>query len=151
MGLKRAVPGRSAPYDKLLMEYQRKNQAKMQKAAMDANAPDPDDDNLPSGPIDEDEEKEAVVASLARAFGGQPLYSRPEVSLWRKYEYNRMKGMLASALGGRSGLFGSVLGGGSIFGNVSEADRRPNAMPPVRTMGAPPGNRKQSAASAIAV
>ena len=30
MGAKRAVPGRSAPYDKLLAEYQRKNQAKLQ-------------------------------------------------------------------------------------------------------------------------
>lgn len=30
MGAKRAVPGRSAPYDKLLADYQRKNQAKLQ-------------------------------------------------------------------------------------------------------------------------
>jgi hypothetical protein len=53
MGAKRAVAGRSAPYDKLLMEYQRKNAARQQKAAFDANAPDPEDDTVPSGPIDE--------------------------------------------------------------------------------------------------
>lgn len=33
MGAKRAVPGRSAPYDKLLAEYQRKNQAKLQSTS----------------------------------------------------------------------------------------------------------------------
>lgn len=151
MGAKRAVPGRSAPYDKLLMEYQRKNQAKLQKAAMDANAPDPDDDSLPTGPIDEDEEKETVVASLARAWGGQPLYQKPMVPLRRKYEYNRMKGMLASALGGRTGLLGSVLGGGSIFGNNGDAERRQIALPHARAMGAPATNRKPSIASAVAV
>jgi len=34
MGAKRAVPGRSAPYDKLLAEYQRKNQAKLQRISL---------------------------------------------------------------------------------------------------------------------
>jgi len=33
MGAKRAVPGRSAPYDKLLADYQRKNQAKLQSTS----------------------------------------------------------------------------------------------------------------------
>lgn len=153
MGLKRAVPGRSAPYDKLLMEYQRKNQAKLQKAAMDANAPDPDDDSLPSGPIDEDEEKETVVASLARAWGGQPLFNKPPVPLRRRYEYNRMKSMLASALGGRTGLFGSVLGHGSIFGNTrdGDADKKVPTLPHARAMGAPIAGRKPSVAAAVAV
>lgn len=31
MGLKRAVPGRSLPYDMLLAQYQKKNQAKQQR------------------------------------------------------------------------------------------------------------------------
>lgn len=31
MGLKRAVPGRSLPYDMLLAQYQKKNQAKLQR------------------------------------------------------------------------------------------------------------------------
>ena len=30
MGAKRAVPGRSLPYDMLLQQYQKKNQAKQQ-------------------------------------------------------------------------------------------------------------------------
>lgn len=34
MGAKRAVPGRSAPYDKLLADYQRKNQAKLQSKSI---------------------------------------------------------------------------------------------------------------------
>ena len=108
MGAKRAVPGRSAPYDKLLMEYQRKNQAKLQKAAFDANAPNPEDDSLPSGPVDSEEEKDAVMAGIARAFGGAPIYQPTFVPLRKKYELTRMKGMLASALGGRGGnLFGT--------------------------------------------
>lgn len=34
MGAKRGVPGRSAPYDKLLADYQRKNQAKLQSTSL---------------------------------------------------------------------------------------------------------------------
>lgn len=62
MGLKRSVPGRSRPYDTLLAAYQKKNQAKQQKAALDANAPlhDSDEEN---GPIDSDEETAAVLAA----------------------------------------------------------------------------------------
>jgi SAGA-associated factor 73 len=39
MNAKRAVPGRSLPYDMLLATYREKNWAKQQKAAVDANAP----------------------------------------------------------------------------------------------------------------
>lgn len=124
MGAKRGVPGRSAPYDKLLLEYQRKNQAKLQKAAFDANAPNPDDDSLPTGPIDSEEEKDAVMAAIARSWGGAPIYQPQPVPLKSKYQYNRFKGMLSSALGNRpaggGGLFGSG-GGTGFFGNTIEA------------------------------
>lgn len=70
MGLKRAVPGRSRPYDTLLAAYQKKNQAKQQKAALYATAPlhDSDED---SGPIDSDEET-ALVLAAARNFHPKP-------------------------------------------------------------------------------
>jgi len=164
MGAKRAVPGRSAPYDKLLMEYQRKNQAKLQKAAFDANAPNPDDDSLPSGPVDSEEEKDAVMGAIARAWGGKPLWQPTLVPLRKKYEYNRIKGMLGSALGGRgAGIFGN--GGGGFFGpavaqvNAPIVDmdgvvhaRKGSVVPGARSMMAPAAasSRKGSVASAIA-
>jgi len=83
MGAKRAVPGRSLPYDMLLAAYQKKNQAKQQstyprlhslvissnkitflEAAIDANAPLEDED-AGAGPVDSDEELTAVMAGLA--------------------------------------------------------------------------------------
>lgn len=158
MGAKRAVPGRSAPYDKLLMEYQRKNQAKLQKAAMDANAPDPDDENIPLGHVDEDEEKEAVVTSLVRNWGGQPLLQRSVVPLERKYQYNRMKSMLASALAGRNGgnLFGTNYFATPLFGGLRDASvddativvKRPTITVNPRA-GPQNASRKPSIASAI--
>jgi SAGA-associated factor 73 len=44
MNAMRAVPGRSLPYDMLLATYRKKNWAKQQKAAIDANAPLGDED-----------------------------------------------------------------------------------------------------------
>ncbi|KAB8289808.1 hypothetical protein EYC80_010441 [Monilinia laxa] len=71
MGAKRAVPGRTLPYDMLLSQYQKKNQAKQQKAAIDANAP-LEDEELLNGPIDSDEELLAVQTGLAN-WNPQPL------------------------------------------------------------------------------
>lgn len=41
---KRAVPGRSLPYEILLAKYRERNWAKQQKATIDANAPLEDED-----------------------------------------------------------------------------------------------------------
>jgi SAGA-associated factor 73 len=169
MGAKRAVPGRSAPYDKLLMEYQRKNQAKLQKAAFDANAPDPDDDRLDNGPVDSEEEKDAVMAAIAQNWGGAPLYQAPLVPLKKRYDYNRMRGMLSSALGGRSSgsVFGNAGAGGSGFfgpaaapaaptgptvdeNGVVHPARRGSVVPGARSMMAP-ASRKPSVAAASAI
>lgn len=137
MGAKRAVPGRSLPYDNLLAQYQKKNQAKQQskpfphlqtkpppppqiqtdhlqkttEAAMDANAPLPDDYLDPSGPIDSDEEKESVMAAVARS-RPRPLEQHVFVPVKRKYMYVRMKEMLGNALGGSRG-------GGGLFANAN--------------------------------
>ncbi|KAF1961778.1 SCA7-domain-containing protein [Byssothecium circinans] len=97
MGLKRAVPGRRLPYDMLLAQYQKKNQAKQQRAAIDANAPLPEDLE-PSGAVDSDEEKESIMAALAR-YRPTPAAIFHPVSLQRKYQNVRMKDMLRSALG----------------------------------------------------
>lgn len=105
MGAKRAVPGRSLPYDMLLAQYQKKNQAKQQRAAIDANAPLADDfDN--HGPIDSDEEKDAIMAAIARSRPA-PLVTRPLISTRSKHQNVRMKEILQQSMGGRngSGLF----------------------------------------------
>ncbi|KAH0561955.1 hypothetical protein GP486_003340 [Trichoglossum hirsutum] len=117
MGSKRAVPGRSLPYDMLLQAYQKKNQAKQQKAAIDANAPLQDDLDTNAGPVDSDEEKESIMAAIARS-RPQPLEQRILVPTRRKYQYVRMKEMLSNALGGtRGGGFfsGGDMGVGNIF------------------------------------
>ncbi|THC91418.1 hypothetical protein EYZ11_009128 [Aspergillus tanneri] len=101
MGAKRAVPGRSLPYDMLLQAYQKKNQARQQKAAIDANAPLQDDlEN--NGPVDSDEEKDAVMAAIARS-NPQPLITHTLISTKKKYQYVRIKEMLSHALGGARG------------------------------------------------
>jgi hypothetical protein len=74
---------------------------------MDANAPLPDEVD-PSGPVDSDEEKELVMAAVARS-RPRPLAQHVHVSTRRKYNHIRMKEMLANALAGRGGpggLFG---------------------------------------------
>ncbi|RDW74701.1 uncharacterized protein DSM5745_07363 [Aspergillus mulundensis] len=101
MGAKRAVPGRSLPYDMLLQAYQKKNQARQQKAAIDANAPLQDDlEN--NGPVDSDEEKDAVMAAISRSHP-QPLVRHTLISTKKKYQFVRIKEMLSHALGGARG------------------------------------------------
>ncbi|CAO1603508.1 SAGA complex subunit Sgf73 [Xanthoria calcicola] len=101
MGAKRGVPGRSMPYDFLLAQYQKKNQAKQQKAAMDANAPLIDDTDA-NVPVDSDEEKDAYMAGLAR-WRPQPLAQHVFVGCRSKYNRIRVKEALAQALAGQRG------------------------------------------------
>lgn len=108
MGAKRAVGGRSLPYDQLLAMYQKRNAAKIQKAALSAAAPLLDDEPN-TGPVDSDEEKDAVMAAIARSRPA-PLEQHVFVPTTRKYKHIRMKEMLGNALGARGA------GGGSIFG-----------------------------------
>jgi hypothetical protein len=130
MGAKRAVPGRSLPYDMLLAAYQKKNQARQQsrswhlslgfimlisitEAAIDANAPamlEDDDDPTLAGPVDSDEEKEAVMTGIARSLANpQPLVTRTLFPTRQKYQLVRMKALLSNAMSGnRSGNLFSV-------------------------------------------
>lgn len=101
MGAKRAVPGRSLPYDMLLAQYQKKNQAKQMRTAIDANVPLADDfDN--HGPVDSEEERDAVMAAVQRA-NPQPLFSKSFTSTRSKYQYVRLKEVLQNALSGSQG------------------------------------------------
>ncbi|KAI1106913.1 SCA7, zinc-binding domain-containing protein [Jackrogersella minutella] len=106
MGAKRAVAGRSLPYDMLLAAYQKKNQAKQQKAALDANAPLEDDDDANAGPVDSDEETAAVMSSLAR-WNPQPVIPQPIFApIRRTYQLARLHEQLQTATnGGRSNIF----------------------------------------------
>ena len=106
MGAKRSVPGRSLPYDQLLSMYQKRNQAKMQKAALSAAAPLLDDEP-PTGPVDSDEEKDAVMAAIARS-RPSPLEQHVFVPTAKIYKSIRMKDMLGNALGVKGGLFGGA-------------------------------------------
>lgn len=131
MGAKRAVPGRSLPYDMLLAAYQKKNQARQQskwpsifcrrrgmltcliEAAIDANAPALLEDDLDpalTGPVDSDEERDSVMTAVSRSLSRpQPLITRTLFPTKRKYQLVRMKEMLSNALSGnRSGGLFSV-------------------------------------------
>ncbi|KAK7953618.1 hypothetical protein PG996_014510 [Apiospora saccharicola] len=113
MGAKRAVAGRSLPYDMLLAAYQKKNQAKQQKAALDANAPLEDDDEANAGPVDSDEETAAVMNALAR-WNPQPVIPPPIFTpIKRTYQLARLHEQLQTATnGGRTNIF-KVVGFGA--------------------------------------
>lgn len=108
MGAKRSVPGRSLPYDQLLAMYQKKNQAKQQKAMLQAAQPI-EDDVEEGGAVDSDEERENVMKGIGR-WRPRPLEQHIFVPTARKYKHVRMKEMLGNALGGRAGggLFASA-------------------------------------------
>lgn len=75
---------------------------------MDANAPLPEDlDPSHGGPIDSDEEKDAVMAAISRS-RPQPLAQHVFVPTRCKYGTVRMRDMLGNALGGRNSIFGSA-------------------------------------------
>ncbi|TID02002.1 SAGA-associated factor 73 [Colletotrichum higginsianum] len=106
MGAKRAVAGRSLPYDMLLAAYQKKNQAKQQKAALDANAPLEDEDEANAGPVDSDEETAAVMSALAH-WNPQPVVPQPLLNpIKRQYQLARLHEQLQMATnGGRTNIF----------------------------------------------
>ncbi|KAF3289621.1 hypothetical protein TWF173_010725 [Orbilia oligospora] len=97
MGAKRAVQGRPAPYDTLLLAYQKKNQAKQQKAAINASNPAPDDLETNSLHVDSDEEMEFVMAAVARS-NPQPIVPTILLSSRQKYNHRRFTLMLGAAL-----------------------------------------------------
>ncbi|OAA54095.1 saga complex component [Niveomyces insectorum RCEF 264] len=113
MGAKRAVPGRSLPYDMLLAAYQKKNQAKQQKAAIDATAHVVEEDDANGGIVDSDEETAAVMNALAN-WRPQPVVPQPVFGpIRRQYQLARLHEQLHTATnGGRVNIF-SVVGFGA--------------------------------------
>lgn len=90
------------------------------EAAIDANAPLQEDIEN-TGPIDSDEERDSVMAAIARS-APQPLVQHPLITTKSKYRYVRIKEQMSHAMGVRSGgglfsndesqpLFGSQLFG----------------------------------------
>lgn len=101
MGAKRGVAGRSLPYDMLLAAYQKKNQAKQQKAALDATAPLEDEDAA-LGPIDSDEELTAVMHGLSN-WNPQPVVQPPVlIPIEKRYLRERLREQLQQATNGFS-------------------------------------------------
>ncbi|SZF06129.1 unnamed protein product [Blumeria hordei] len=99
MGAKRAVAGRSLPYDFLLAAYQKKNQAKQQKAAIDANAPLEDEDPT-LGPIDSDEELSAVMHGFSNWNPRPAVPPLVQIPIDRKYMRERLREQLSQATNG---------------------------------------------------
>lgn len=106
MGAKRAVAGRTMPYDMLLAAYQKKNQAKQQKAALDANAPLEDEEDAANGPVDEEEEAQLVMLAL-KNWRPQPVVApRTFAPLRFEAKHARLRELLDSATnGGRTNIF----------------------------------------------
>lgn len=99
------------------------------EAAIDANAPVHDDVDG-NGPIDSDEEKDAVMAGLTRS-NPQPMLTHPLISTRRKYHIVRMKEMLSHALGGARGSIFST-GDSPVQGrNLFASPGSPTFMSPV--------------------
>ncbi|RKF56317.1 SAGA-associated factor 73 [Golovinomyces cichoracearum] len=118
MGAKRAVAGRSLPYDFLLAAYQKKNQARQQskffkinyyylssvsdnlvEAAIDANAPLEDDDMM-LGPIDSDEELSTVMQGLSNWNPQPAVLPIVQIPIDRKYMRERLREQLSQATNG---------------------------------------------------
>ncbi|KAF4634648.1 hypothetical protein G7Y89_g3467 [Cudoniella acicularis] len=117
MGAKRAVPGRSLPYDMLLTAYQKKNQAKQQKAAIDANAP-LEDEEAANGPVDSDEELTAVMHGLSN-WNPQPVVPPLiHIPIEKQYMRQRLYEQLHNATNGFTVNIFKVVGDG--------AKKRPN-------------------------
>lgn len=75
---------------------------------MDASAMPLDDYNENSGPIDSDEEKDLVMAGIARS-RPQPIAQHCPISMRRKYQFIRVRDMIRSALGtGKGGIGGAT-------------------------------------------
>ncbi|KAJ2897986.1 SAGA-associated factor 73 [Zalerion maritima] len=106
MGAKRAVPGRSMPYNLLLAAYQKKNQAKQQKAALDANAPLEDEEESNNGPIDEEEEAHLVKTALKNWRPTPVVVDKTFAPLKFEYKHARLRELLDNATnGGRTNIF----------------------------------------------
>jgi SAGA-associated factor 73 len=114
MSAKRAVPGRSQPYDTLLSQWQRKNQAKTattQKTAVLQEAED----------VDSEEEVRLVMQGVAKRYA-RPMEQRCIVGVRRKIRGMRMyEGLRGALLGAVQTMTGSGVGRGRRQSQAAEA------------------------------
>ncbi|KUJ19596.1 SCA7-domain-containing protein [Mollisia scopiformis] len=141
MGAKRAVPGRSLPYDMLLAAYQKKNQAKQQKAAIDANAP-LEDEEEGNGPVDSDEELTAVMHGLSN-WEPQPVVPPlVHVPIEKEYHRRRLRDQLMTATNNGTVNIFKVVGYG--------AQKLPPGHPGLQEEG-PPGQNGEETAEGLGI
>jgi SAGA-associated factor 73 len=114
MSAKRAVPGRSQPYDALLSQWQRKNQAKtatIQKPAQQQEAED----------VDSEEEVRLVMQGASKRYS-RPMEQKVIVGVRRKVRGMRMyEGLRGALLGAVQSMSGSGVGRGRRQSQAAEA------------------------------
>lgn len=97
MGAKRAVLGRSAPYDQLLAAYQKKNQAKIGAAAAAAQQAKEELENSAHVALDDEEETQQVLEGVKKSVPF-PLERRVVMPIRYRTKYLRMREMFASSI-----------------------------------------------------
>jgi SAGA-associated factor 73 len=116
MGAKRAVPGRSVPYDVLLANYQKKNQVKLASMTTQQQLADENEALMGSTPVNPEEEFQQVMEGVKRACA-YPLEKKVLFPIRLKDQLFRMREMLASSLLPKGLSASSGLGG--IFGRAN--------------------------------
>lgn len=110
MGAKRAVVGRSAPYDVLLANYQRKNQVKLASLSTAQQLADENEALGGSVPINTEEEIAQVMEGVRRTVI-YPIKKKVIMPTRLKTQFIRMREMLASSLLPMSGSSSTGLHG----------------------------------------
>jgi hypothetical protein len=116
MGAKRAVLGRSAPYDVLLTQYQRKNQVKMASLSTAQQLAD-ENEALGGAPVDPEEEVRHVMDGVRKTYVA-PLDRAIIFPTRLKSQFFRMREMFASALlpkGSPTSGIGGIFGRATAF------------------------------------
>lgn len=97
MGAKRAVTGRSKPYDILLAAYQKRNQVKLAELSTQQQLEKDNEEFLGAQPLTEEEEISQVMSGVF-ASKPVPLEQRVVIPIRQKTRFFRMREMLITAL-----------------------------------------------------
>lgn len=97
MGAKRAVPGRSKPYDVLLLAYQKRNQVKLAEQSTQQQLELENEALSENNPLNEDEEVEQVLHGVHCA-RPVPMERRVIVPIRYKSNFIRMRELLLKSL-----------------------------------------------------
>lgn len=97
MGAKRAVPGRSKPYDILLAAYQKRNQVKLAELSTQQQLEKENEEFSGAQPLTEEEEISLVMSGVFES-KPVPLERRVLIPVRQKTKYLKMREMLITAL-----------------------------------------------------